>query len=202
MRTIVPAGARLIPKIAKKVFTGQIFDVYHWEQELFNGEKATFEMLGRPDTLQILAIKDGKLVILHEEQPGSGPFYGLPGGRHDVAGETELEAAQRELLEETGLTFKTWKLIEVAQPHTKIEWFVYLYVASDFVSETKPHLDAGEKIEVELADLARARELAGGPDVRHLPKDLLEQVNSIEALTDLPEYSSLASDGFSSNLPM
>ncbi len=202
MRTIIPHGARLIPNNAKKVFTGQIFNVYHWDQELFNGEKATFEMLGRPDTLQILAIKDGKLLILHEQQPGSGPFYGLPGGRHDVEKETELEAAQRELLEETGMTFKTWRLIEVAQPHTKIEWFVYRYVATNFTSETKPHLDAGEKIEVELADLARARELANGPDVRHLPKDLLERVSSIEELADLPEFSSLAPDGFAANLPM
>ena len=202
MRTIIPSGARLIPKNAKKVFTGKIFDVYHWDQEMFDGSKEVFEMLGRPDTLQILAIKDGKLVIVHEQQPGSKPFYGMPGGRHDVPGETEVEAAKRELLEETGLTFKTWKLIDVTQPHTKIEWFVYLYVATDFVSQTERHLDAGEKIEVELVDLVRARELANGPDVRHLPKDLLEQVKSIDELADLPEYLTPAASSFSSQLPM
>src|SRR5438105_1960514 len=110
MRTIIPADARLIPKQAKKVFTGQIYNVYHWEQPLFDGTTATFEMLGRPDTIQVLAIKDHQLVVLNEEQPNSGrAFYGLPGGRHDVPEETELDAAKREMLEETGMTFKTWK---------------------------------------------------------------------------------------------
>ncbi|HEX3082743.1 MAG TPA: NUDIX domain-containing protein [Candidatus Saccharimonadia bacterium] len=188
MRTITPANARLIPKDAKKVFAGQIFDVYHWEQDMFDGTKATFEMLGRPDTLQVLAVKDGKLVVLHEQQPGSKPFYGMPGGRHDHPGETELEAAKREMLEETGMTFKHWKLIEVVQPHTKIEWFVYLFVASGFEAQSSPHLDAGEKIEVELVSLERARELAAGPDVRHLPAELLESIDSLDDLPSLPEY--------------
>ncbi len=192
MRTVIPASARLLPETATKVFAGKIFDVYQWEQELFDGTKATFEMLGRPDTIQVIAIKDHKLVVLHEEQPSYQPFYGLPGGRHDVPSETELEAAKRELLEETGLAFKNWKLIDVTQPQAKIEWFVYLYVATDFLEQVTPHLDAGEKIQVELVDLIRARELASGPDVRHLPADLLAQASSIDALADLPEYQGQA----------
>jgi 8-oxo-dGTP pyrophosphatase MutT (NUDIX family) len=156
---------------------------------MFDGTTATFEMLSRPDTIQVLAIKDHQLVVIHEEQPGLGrPFYGLAGGRHDVPTETELEAAKREVLEETGMTFKTWKLAQITQPHTKIEWFVYLFVASDFQSQTTQHLDAGEKITVELVDLARARELAASDETRFLPREVLESAASIDAIIDLPEF--------------
>ena len=189
MRTIIPAGARLLPKTARKVFTGKIYDVYQWEQQMFDGTTETFEMLGRPDTLQVIGIDGDKLVVLKEEQPSlAKPFYGLPGGRHDYPEESELDAAKREMLEETGLSFKKWKLIRVDQPHTKIEWFVYLFVASDVTARTDKHLDAGEKIEVMRLTVAEARRLASDPAVRHLPKELLDSVESIDDLENLPEY--------------
>ncbi len=192
MRTIIPVGARLLPPSAKQVFAGQIYNVHQWQQKLYDGSEATFEMLSRPDTIQVMGIKDHQLVVLKEQQPGlDQAFYGLPGGRHDVAGETELDAAKREMLEETGMSFSTWKLIDVIQPHTKIEWFVYLYVATGFTGQAPQHLDPGEKIDVELAGLERARTLAAGRS-RDLPRELLEQVKTIDELANLPEYKGQA----------
>lgn len=189
MRTIYPKTYRGIPKGARRVFEGKIFDVFQWDQELYDGSHAVYEMLSRPDTLQVMAIKDHKLVVLKEEQPGSGPaFYGLPGGRHDVSGETELEAAQRELREETGMEFATWKLVKVEQATSKIDWFVYYYVATDFVRGGDVHLDAGEKIEQQLLDVTEALQLAKGDAARHLPLEFLDSVGSIDELADLPEY--------------
>lgn len=191
MRTILPTEYRLVPENAKCVFTGTIFRVYQWEQELFDGTTTTFEMLKRPDTLQVLAIKDGQLVVLLEQQPSFGKAtYGLPGGRHDVESETELQAAQRELLEETGMTFKNWRLIRVDQPHSKIEWFVYLYVATEFLRQTDQHLDAGEKIEIKSMDFEGALELAKSGTAHFLPTEILEHAGSIAALADLPPYGS------------
>lgn len=45
-----------IPSHAVKVFSGVIFDVYQWQQELFNGETATFEALRRPSTVVIIPV--------------------------------------------------------------------------------------------------------------------------------------------------
>lgn len=189
MRTIIPTDARLIPKQAKKVFSGQIFDVYQWDQELYDGSTAVFEMLGRPDTIIVLPIKDGKLVVCDEEQPTMKRAYGLPGGRHDVPTETELEAAKREVREETGMEFATWRLLRCFQPHSKIEQFIYLFVASDFVKQGPQKLDPGEKITVEEITLERARELAASGETRDFPRDLLEQVSSLEELASLPEFT-------------
>ncbi|HVS79005.1 MAG TPA: NUDIX domain-containing protein, partial [Candidatus Saccharimonadales bacterium] len=110
MNNVVPEDANLIPVNAKKVFDGKIFDVYQWPQKMYDGTTETFEMLKRPNTVVVLAIKDGELVILKQSQPNlQNEFMDFPGGRADE-GETPLESAKRELLEETGMTFKNWKL--------------------------------------------------------------------------------------------
>ncbi len=191
MRTILPPKHRLVPSDAKKVFQGKIFDVYQWEQELYDGSTKTFEMLKRPDTVNVIAIKDGKLVILLEEQPSMGPpFYGLPGGFHDNETETELDAAKRELREETGLAFRNWKLLGIVQPQAKIDWMNYLYLATDFDSQSDTHTDPGEKIEVKYMDLAEVKALIGHPNVRHLPS-ILAQVDSLDELVQHPEYQGI-----------
>jgi 8-oxo-dGTP pyrophosphatase MutT (NUDIX family) len=191
MRTILPPKAKLIPDNAKLVFKGEIFDVYQWPQEMYDGSQATFEMLKRADTVTVIAIKDHKLVVLEESQPSSPhSYYATPGGRHDVESETELDAARREMREETGMTFKNWRLIDVTQPHAKMEWFNYTFLATDFESQQPPHLDVGEKIEVKLVDRDEALELAKETRPGYIRADLLEHVKTIDELANLPEYGS------------
>ena len=48
-----PQSKQPIPANAKKVFHGVIFDVYQWEQEMFDGTKEIFEKLKRPDTVVV-----------------------------------------------------------------------------------------------------------------------------------------------------
>lgn len=188
MRDVLPINAKLVPQEAKLVFKGIIYDTYQWEQEMFDGSHQTFEMLKRPDTVKILAVKDGKVVVLEQEQPGHEAFFDLPGGRHDIESESELDAAKREMAEETGLTFKAWKLLDVTQPHTKIEQFVYIFLATDFEKQVETHLDVGEKITVQYLDFDTFKQLVSNPKARYLPKELLEKVNSIDELFALPEY--------------
>ncbi len=83
MKKTLPENAILLPDNAKKVFTGHIFDVYQWPQEMFDGSTKTFELLKRPDTVQIIAIDNGELVLVNDEQPGRTPRIHFPGGRVD-----------------------------------------------------------------------------------------------------------------------
>lgn len=189
MRSIIPKNAKLIPPQAERVFKGILYDVYHWQQEMFDGTNATFEMLKRPDTVKVIAVKDNKIVIIDQEQPDYGPFYDLPGGRHDEENETELDAAKRELLEETGLAFQSWRLLDVDQPHHKVEGFVYLFLATDFLSQTDQKLDAGEKIQVELVDFDRMKALTHDSKARYLPKELLYKARDLDGLLALPAYA-------------
>jgi ADP-ribose pyrophosphatase len=191
MRTVVPKKARLIPKEAKRVFKGVIFDVYQWQQEKFDGSFATYEMIKRPDTVNVLAIKDDKIVIIRDEQPSRPAVLTLPGGRHDVASETELDCAKREMHEETGMRFKNWKLISVKQEHAKIEYFYYIFLATDFEGQDEPHVDAGgEKIEVMEVSLQELKESAEIQRNGYLPYELLRGINSLDDLRTLPEVKS------------
>ena len=189
MRVVVPKDAVLIPANAMRVFKGIIYDVYHWKQERFDGSFATFEMLKRPDTVNVLAIKDNKIIVIRDEQPARPPKMTLPGGRHDVESETELDCAKRELHEETGLRFRTWKLVQVKQVATKIEQFFYLFVASDFEGQDEPHVDAGgEKIEIMPMTLDELKKTAEAQRDGYLPHELLRSITTIDDILSLPEY--------------
>ena len=143
-----------IPDNAIKVFEGIIFDVYHWEQEMFDGNKATFEALRRQSSVTIIAITNNKIIFNNEQQPGKLPFSALPGGRVEVRN-TPLSAAKRELIEETGFESDTWEewFVADASNMSKLEWNNYYFIARDCIKKTEPHLDGGEKIETVFLSL-------------------------------------------------
>ncbi|EKE06959.1 MAG: NUDIX hydrolase [uncultured bacterium] len=137
-----------IPKNAKKVFTGVLFDVYQWPQKMFDGTFKTFEKLSRKHSIQVLAITtDKKIIVLKEQHPDIKPFYGVIGGGQEGK-ETPLQTAKRELQEETGYTAKKWELIDVETPSSKLDWTIYTYLAKDAEKTHEQKLDSGEKVEV------------------------------------------------------
>lgn len=154
-----------IPKQARKVFGGQIFDIYQWEQEMFDGTKEIFEMGKRPDTTQVIATLDGEIVVSKEEQPYKGRFLSLFGGRKEE-GEDSLAAAKRELLEEAGLVSDDWELFKVYEPVSKLEWSIYTYIARNCRKLQEPTLDAGEKIELVQIDFDEFVKLLSDGEIR------------------------------------
>ncbi|HPN14961.1 MAG TPA: NUDIX hydrolase [bacterium] len=137
-----------IPETAKLVHKGIVFDVYQWEQELFDGTKTTFEGLKRPNTVQVIPLLGDKIVLAKEQQPLTRERYTFLGGRQEP-GEEPLETAKRELLEEAGLSSDNWEMISAYEPSGKIEWTVCIYAARDCQKISEQKLDAGEKIELE-----------------------------------------------------
>lgn len=184
----LPPNPSLIPKTAKKLFSGVIFDIYQWKQQMFDGSYETFEMAKRSDTVIVIGIVDGKVVIVNEEHPnGIIRKNSFPGGRVDNKDTSVLAAAQREIKEETGYSFKEWKLLNVQQPQSKIEWFVYLYVAWGVDSLDNPSLDSGEKIEIKLLDWDSV--LRSG-NSKIIGENNLNSYKTIEDLISAKEYMS------------
>jgi len=144
-----PKSIQPMPKNAKLVFKGKVFDVYQWEQELFDGSKTIFEKVKRADTVQIIPVtEDGKILMIDETQPGkNNRFVGIPGGRMDE-GESPEDVARRELLEETGYAAEELVLWISAQPQSKTDWAVYVFIGKRCRKVSEPSLDSGEKIEL------------------------------------------------------
>lgn len=139
-----------IPRHAQRVFQGKIFEVWQWEQKMFDGSNATFEMLRRPNTANVVATAGDKILICEQRQPNKpDAFLSLPGGRCEWE-EDPLTAAKRELLEETGYESDDWELLQEQSPVNKMEWSIFTYIARNCRKTKEQHLDAGEEITTRL----------------------------------------------------
>lgn len=136
-----------IPKQAKKVFTGVMFDIYQWPQKMYDNSTATYEMIKRHDTIEVIPVMGEKIVLIYEQQPTLPAKYGVVGGQKDES-ETSLACAKRELLEETGLISDDWELIKKFYPYNKIDWIISRYIARNCKKVSVQKLDPGEKIEI------------------------------------------------------
>ena len=178
-KRILPKDAQLIPEGAKCVFEGKLYDVYQWQQKMFDGSYETFEMLRRRDSVNVIGLDEqGAIITLTEKQPGSvkARQHYLPGGRLDAEDVSVLEVAKREYKEETGISFSDWKLIDVTQPEPKVEWFVYTYLAKNISERAEARHDAGEDIVVGTSTLERIKQ----HHLRHL--FFLNDYSSVEEL--------------------
>jgi ADP-ribose pyrophosphatase len=145
MNLIRPESRQRRPSGASKVFKGVLFDVWQWDQTLFDGKRVTFETLSRPDTVLVLPVlPEGQVILVDEEQPGMESELRALGGRMQD-GESPEDAARRELLEESGYLARELTLWDAWQPTTKIDWAVYLFIARG-LEKRSTALDGGERI--------------------------------------------------------
>ena len=87
-------------------------------------------------------------------------FYELPAGVHDKAGESILESAQRELLEETGFGGGSWSaLMELSANPALQNNITYSFLAVGVEEIGKQELDATEEISVHLVTLDELRSI-------------------------------------------
>lgn len=141
------AADTMIPAEAKRIFRGVIFDVYHWKQKMFDGTHEVFERLLRHPTVDIIATRGRKIMVLRQRQPARAPYRSLPGGGIHK-GEAPYAAARREMREETGYMTDDWSFLGEYFGNAKIRFHEYEYAARDVKKIALQHLDSGERIRV------------------------------------------------------
>ena len=155
-----------LPANAHRVFKGTIFEVWQWEQVMFDGSTQTFERLKRNDSVQVIASVGNKIVIQDQEQPDRTAFVSFPGGRCD-GNEEPLAAAQRELKEETGYVSDEWHLLRSVKPYDKMIYTVHTFIARSCIRKSQQMLDSGEKIQNRLISFDDFLALADNPQFRN-----------------------------------
>lgn len=138
-----------LPAEARLVFKGVIFEVWQWDQKMFDGTVKVFEKIWRVPTVEVIATMDGKILIEEQDQPDRPDNINMVSGRADMD-EDPLVEAKRELLEETGCESKDWTLFRTESPSGKVMHETYYFIARNCAKVKEPELDAGEKIGVKL----------------------------------------------------
>lgn len=167
----------MLPKKAKKVFKGNIFEIYQWPQKMFDGTIKTFEMAKSMDGVGVIATVGKKIVLLKQKQPGTKWYYTLPGGYLDDPKETARQGALRELREETGMIpehIKYWKSFERGG---RVISYVFMYIARNCQIICNQQLDGGEKIEIEYRTFEEFLELSDNPKFHH-PRMMMEMLKA------------------------
>ena len=120
-----------------------------------------YYVLEYPDWVNIIAItKNGRIVMERQYRHALGnTCYELPCGVIE-AGETPLEAAQRELLEETGFAGGEWQEWMTLSPNPATSTnLAHSFLATGVEKVAGQHLDATEDIDVFLLEQDYVRDL-------------------------------------------
>ena len=101
-----------------------------------------------------LVFRDGQVLLARRGNTPQQGFWTLPGGFVD-AGEDPARAAERECLEETGLTVRVTELIDIlsGQEHPRGAHILIVYRAEILSGEAQPGDDADRVGFFELNDL-------------------------------------------------
>jgi ADP-ribose pyrophosphatase len=95
------------------VYQGSFLDVKQSTYQLENNHQLTIEHVLKDNAVGIVAYQDNLVHLVKQPRPAieTEQFIEIPAGTTDLAGESELECAKRELVEESGLIAANWSQV-------------------------------------------------------------------------------------------
>jgi len=138
----------------KNIFKGRVLSLSLYT--LFvNKRKVTREVIEHPGAAAILAIEDGKLLLVRQNRFPHGYALEIPAGTFEK-GEKPVKCAYREFMEETGYTAKKMTLLIKYYPsigyNTEV---IHCYVASRIKKVGNLKLDDDEIISIVKVDFKK-----------------------------------------------
>jgi len=134
----------------KTTHEGKLSSVRVDEFRYEDGETAEREIVAHPGAVGIVAHDDEIVYMVRQprEAVGEEALLELPAGKLDVAGESPIECAKRELVEEVGVEAAGWEELTrfYSSPGFTDEQ-VFLFLATD-LTEVEAQPTEGERIEI------------------------------------------------------
>ncbi|MEW9121145.1 MAG: NUDIX hydrolase [Thermotaleaceae bacterium] len=131
---------------SQEVYKGIIIRVEKDRVRLENGVETYRETVRHRNAVAVVALDEEKNLLLVEQfrYPLGQKLTELPAGLIDE-GEAPLEAAKRELEEETGYAAEDWRLLTEFYPSGGVhDEKIYIYLAQKIKYAAAPHLDGDE----------------------------------------------------------
>jgi 8-oxo-dGDP phosphatase len=143
---------------SERIFEGKLVKVRRDDVRMSDGSVARREIVEHPGAVAIVALgDDGAIVMVNQyRHPVGARLDELPAGLLDVHKESALDAARRELAEETGLAAHTWNVLVDLYPSPGFsDEAIRIYLARD-LAPVSP--GAGFRPEHEEASMVVSRE--------------------------------------------
>ncbi|NLH59314.1 MAG: NUDIX hydrolase [Clostridiales bacterium] len=131
---------------SEKVYSGGIIDVYKDRIVLENGVETSRDVVRHRQAAAVVAVNDRDELVMVEQfrYPIGKKQRELPAGLLDH-GESPIEAAKRELLEETGYCAQSWtKLISLYMSPGVHDEQIHIFLAQDLNRSGNISLDEDE----------------------------------------------------------
>ena len=175
--------SRLIEKqvASEEIFRGKLLHVFRDTVELPDGSLAVREYIRHIGAVCMVAVTEDRKVIMEHQfrYPHGKVVMEIPAGKLEETDVNRLEAAKRELKEETGITADRWQeLGEFIPTPAYTQEVVTMYLATG-LHRGETHLDDEEFLEVfevpieELVDEILKGEITDGKTVAAILKTYL-----------------------------
>lgn len=141
----------------ENIFDGAVLNVVKDEVILPDGKSATREMCLHVGAVCVVPLlSDGRVVMERQYRyPHGRVFLEIPAGKLNYSTEDPLEAAKRELREETGAIAKSYTSLGMLVPSPAIvSEKIHMYLAED-ISFGERELDEDEFLEVEFIEFEK-----------------------------------------------
>ena len=141
---------------SKEIFNGRILHIYDDTVRLPNGETAGREVIRHVGAVCVSPVTDDGNVIVEKQfrYPIDEVICEIPAGKLESKNEDRLEAAKRELLEETGISADNWRELGVFYPAPAYsDEKITMYVATS-LHYGERSLDDDEFLDVESRPLS------------------------------------------------
>jgi len=150
------------------IYKGKSFSFYSDLIKLPDGRTAKRDYVKYPEAVVIIPFLDEKNIIFEKQYryPVLNFLYELPAGKIDDIEETKIEAAQRELLEETGYRAKNLEYLISYYPAVGYSSeIIHVFKASDLTKEEQL-LDEDEFIETITFSLEESLEMIKKKEIK------------------------------------